>query len=70
MCYTELYFKRINFFSKEVVHQLEMAASYTTSDRCHNGSYALIGGATLTLEYDYGYSNHDVRMALSTVIIH
>ena len=45
-----------------VVYPLEITASYTTSFRCFDGSYALIGGADLTLEYDYGYSYTEVKI--------
>ena len=45
----------------DVVYPMEMKASYTTPFRCLNGSYALIRGADLTLEYDYGYNYSKVR---------
>ena len=46
-----------------------MTCSYTTSFHCFDGSYALIEGADLTLEYDFGHSNNDVRITLSTNIV-
>ena len=45
-----------------------MIASYTTSFQCSDGSYVLISGDNLTLEYDYGYSYSQVRMTLSIII--
>ena len=42
----------------------EMYASYTTSFQCFDGSYALIGGADLTLKYQYGLSYDKVRITL------
>ena len=52
----------------ESVHQLKINASYTTSFQCFDGSYALISGDTLTLEYDFGFSYKDVSMRLSNII--
>ena len=55
----------------ETVPSLEIVASYTTSFRCFDGSYALVSGADLTLEYDYGYRQFQVRMPpLSTSIFY
>ena len=48
------------------VHQLEMEGLYTTSFLCFDGSYALISGANLTLQYDYRHNQLQVRMILST----
>ena len=56
--------KKYFIFLAGLVCQLEIRGSYTTTFQCSNGSYALIGGADLTLEYDYGYSYSQVRVAL------
>ena len=56
------------YFFLEVVHQLEMTASYETSFRCSDGSYALISGDNLTLVYDYGYKYSQVRMTLTAIL--
>ena len=53
----------------DVVHQLEIKGSYTTSYQCSDGSYALITGADLTLEYDYGYTYNQVRISYCTSIL-
>ena len=53
------------FILADVVHQLEITGSYTTSFECLDGSYALISGDNLTLEYNYGYTYTEVRMTLS-----
>ena len=53
----------MSIFSAEAVYQLEIRASYTTPFLCFDGSYALIGGADLTLEYDYGFHYSEVRMS-------
>ena len=49
---------------------MEIKASYKTSFQCHNGTFALIGGADLTLEYDYGYNYSKVRVTLPIIISH
>ena len=47
--------------------QLEMKASYTTSFKCSDGSYALFRGDNLTLVFEYGYSFSEVIILLCTI---
>ena len=57
------YKKTVAFiFFTGAASQLEITASYTTSFRCTNGSYALISGDNLTLKFDYGYNVSQVRI--------
>ena len=58
-----------NFFTG-AASQLEITASYTTSFRCTNGSYALISGDNLSLKYDYGCNISQVRIILLIIIFH
>ena len=63
---------KLTLFFVGAVHQLEITTSYTTPYQCSNGSYALISGTNLTLEYDYKHHYSKVRMTWSltfTVII-
>ena len=48
--------------------QLKITTSYRTSSQCSDGSYALIGGANLTLEYNYGHNYSRVRRTLPTIL--
>ena len=50
--------------TEEVNSPEQLRASYKTPFECFDGSYALISGADLTLEYDYGYQYSEVRMIL------
>ena len=52
------------------MERLGITGSYSTSFRCFDGSYALINGADLTLEYEYGLSVSEVRMTLSRLIFY
>ena len=60
---------KLIFIFVDVVYQLEIIASYMTSYECLNGGYGLIGGANLTLEYDYGYNYFEVRIPFITVYV-
>ena len=52
----------------DAVSLIHITASYTTPFKCSDGSYALISGTNLTIEYNYGHSRSEVRMTLSTDI--
>ena len=63
-----LFFKLFKNCFPAATHALNFTSSYTTSFPCDDGSYALIEGANMTLEYDFGFSHYKVRKRLSTII--
>ena len=58
----------LNYYFTEAVSLIQITASYTTPFKCVDGSYALINGTNLTIEYNYGHNFSEVRIILSTII--